>query len=322
MYIDSYNLFQVRDGKEVLYAYAGEDVTFTLSGHIECKETHTNDVFVVAILVPKDWDVANTGRVTYKNDLADDRNKEYTMSVIPASQLPKNGGGRTWTECLTQEYGVGNNVLEDMEWVVFQTDQKWEIDQNQDPKYTIIFHLKAGKKNLKFHPGFFVNHTDDGFSTSDDHKKVRFAEECFEVLGGQGPVMDFCNNHFNKTTPMMALQDDYVTFTFNGDVADNGLNAFGKVNFVAEAVTTDGKVYKADPAAMKRENTVSNVYNITIWPTGFFHIPQGEVIQYINYTFASPDGSVVITQSDDDFDQLGTPIPAEKQPFTFTLSCD
>ncbi len=322
VYIDSYNLFQVREGKEVLYAYAGEDVLFTLNGHIECHENHSSVNFAVAILVPKDWDVANTAVVTYKNDLADDRDKEYSMSLIPASQLPKNGGGRTWVECLTQEYGVGNNVLDDMEWVVFQTDQKWDIANNQDPKYTILFHLKAGKKNLKFHPGFFVNHTDDGFSDSDDHKKVRFADECFEVVGGVGAVMDFCNNHYNKVNPMMALQDDYVTFTFNGDVANNELNAFGGAYFVGEAVTVDGKVYKAAPAVMTRENSVSNVYNITLWPTGFFNVPEGEVIQYINYYFASKDGTVTITQSDDDFEQLGTPMPAEKQPFTFNLTCD
>ena len=320
--IDGYNIFQIRDGKEVLYAMAGEDVEFTLNGHIECHEDHGGVNFVVGFLAPKDWNVAQNARVTYTSGLGTSSDKVYTMSVIPASQLPKNGNGRTWVQCLTQEYGVGTNVLDDMEWVVFQTDDKYDINNTDNIQYTITFRMKAGPKNLKCHLGFFVNHTDDGFSGSDEHKKVIFTDECFEVRGGSGATLDFCNNHYNKTTPMSSLQDDFVTFTFNGDMGNNGLVGLGKVYFVGEAVTEGGRIFKAPRALMTRENMVTGVYNITLWPKGFFGVPEDEQIDHINYYFTNEDESITVTQSDDDYEQLGIDIPEQKQPFTFPMTCD
>ncbi|MGN0069658.1 MAG: DUF4961 domain-containing protein [Prevotella sp.] len=326
VYIDEISVMQVYDGKEVSYVYAGDVATFTINGHIECHEDHQSVNFVAAFLVPKAWKVAENGKATYKSSLADDRDMEKPMSVIPASSLPKNGGGLTWVECLTQTYGVGPNVLDDMEWVVYQTDEKWDIINNQFPSYTIYLRTPVGDQNLKCHIGFFVNHTDDGFSGGNDHKKCMFSNECFEVVGGKGAVLDFCNNHYNKVAPMSSLQNDYVTFSFIGDVADNDLSSTGEVYFEAEAVTTDGKVYKVDEKTektlMKRTGAYSGTYTKTLWPVGFFGLGEDEQIQQIHYSFTNKDRSIVITQSDDDFAQHGTELPAEKVPFTFAFSCD
>ena len=330
VFLDGYSIAQTGpDGKEVYYAKAGEEATFTVNGHIEARIQGSDGVttnLVFAMLVPKDWEMAKYATVTYKNDLADDREKEYPMVVMPATSLPKQGGGRTWVQCLANEYGVGPNVLDDMEWVVFQSAQKWTILNNQDPTYRIYVHTKMGRKNLKCKLGFFVSHTDDGFGGGTDHKKVVFANECFEVVGGQGMTIDFCNNHFNKVSPMTALQNDYVTLSFIGDAADNALVKASAVYLQGEAVTTDGHTYKVDQrngkTLMRRPNSLSNSYSLTFWPAGFFGVPAGEVIDHINYWFSNADGSVVITQSDDDYVQLGTPYPANKEPFKFVLACD
>lgn len=325
VYIDSISVSQVYNGKEVDYAYAGDVATFTIKGHIECHEDHSGVNFVVGFLAPKSWDVANNAKVTYTCDLADDRTKELTMSVIPASQLPKNGNGRTWSDAMMQDYGVGPNVLDDMEWVVFQTDQKWDIINNQVPYYTIYIRTNVGEQNLKCHLGFMVNHTDDGLSSSSDHKKVNFSDVCFEVVGGKGATIDFCNNHYNKVAPMSALQDDYVTFSFLGDAADNDL-VNGDIYLQATAVTESGKEYKIEEKSSKtllrKLSEESKTYNITIWPGGFFGLPQDEVISYINYIFTNKDGSVEIGQSDDDYEQLGIEKPEQRVPFTFQLKCD
>lgn len=326
VYIDSFSVTQIIDGKEVTYAYANTEATFTLTGHIEAHEDHSDVNFVIAYLVPKSWKVAENGKVTFKCDLAEDHDQILTMSVVPASQLPKNGGGRTWVECLTQEYGVGTNVLDDMEWVVFQTDDKFTIINNQFPTYTIWLKTNVGSKNLKCHLGVFVNHTDDGFGGGNDHKKVQFSPDCFEVVGGSGATIDFCSNHYNKVSPMTSLQNDILTLTFNGSVAANELTSQDAIYINGTAYTASGKKYelteKSNRTKMTRENAYSDNYNITFWPVELFNVPIAEKIEYITYYFTNKDGSVTVTQSDDDYVVNGTDIPTVKEPFKFAFECE
>jgi len=325
VYIDSVNIYQVYDGKEVAYAYAGDMVTFTIDGHIEAASDVSSTQFVAAILVPKSWQVANNAKVTYTCTLADDRDAEMSMSVMPSSSLPKNGNGLTWSECLNQTYGVGTNVLDDMEWVVFQTDQTWNIGNGERPTYKIIFRLPVGEDNLKCHLGFFVNHTDDGFSGGTDHKKVFYSNECFEVVGGKGATIDFCSNHFNNVSPMSSLQDDYITFSFIGGVEDNQLVDAGEIYFEGIAVGASGATYtvneKTSKTLMKRLDEKSGTYYLTLWPMGFFNVPDGEELVSIRYFFTNADRSVIIGQSDDDEVMLGAAHKDEHEPFVFQFQC-
>ena len=327
MIIDEFSVAQMdENGKEVFYAKANTEATFTLKGHIECHENHSGVNFVLGFLAPKSWKLAQNGRVTYKCDLAEDHNLLYTMSVVPATSLPKNGQGRTWVECLTQEYGVGTNVLDDMEWVVFQTDDQYDIINNQFPTFTIFITTNVGEKNLRCHLGIFINHTDDGFSNGNDHKTVMFSPDCFEVVEGVGLPLDFCNDHFNMISPMSSLQNDYVTFTFKGTAAENTLAATTDVYLQGTAYTVEGGQYTVNTrdakSRMTRENEYSDIYNITFWPTDFFGVPEDETIAHIDYYFSNADGTITVTQSDDDFAQQGTPLPATKEPFTFRFECE
>lgn len=333
VFLDSYTIAQIDEkGEPVYYAKANSDVTFSVQGHIECRTTDSEGVttkFVFAILAPRDWDMANKAVVTYKCDLADDRNQEMSMSVIPDTQLPKWGEGRTWVQCLISTYGVGPNVLDDMEWVVYQTDATWNIRNNQDPTYQIFVRTKTGSRNLKCKLGFFVNHTDDGFSGGTDHKKVVFAEECFEVVGGRGMVIDFCNRHFNRVSPLTALQDDYVTISYQADVdpsvENNPLADTDDIYLQGKAVTTDGKVYYAPPTGvetrMNMQASLGRTFNLTIWPRGFFKVPSDEQIAYVDYYFSNADGSIIVNQSVDDRVQLGS-ADRDDEPFNLKFECD
>jgi hypothetical protein len=326
VYLDSVNVTQIYDGKEVAWAKAGDIATFTLQGHIQCSEDHNGVKFVVGFLAPKSWKVAQNAKVTYKNDLAEDPDQEKTMSVIPDTSLPKNGGGRTWVEALTQEYGVGPNVLDDMEWVVFWTDDSWDIVNNANPNYTIYIRTNVGEQNLKASLGFFVNHTDDGFSNGGDHKKVKFSDECFEVVDGKGLVIDYCNDHYNKVQPLAALQDDFVTFSFNGAVnLDNPLSKWGDIYFKATAITNAGNRYtvneKTDKTRMTKESAFSDTYSLTIWPADYFSIPEDEEIVSVDYWFTNRDETIVISKTEDDA-LLGEEDLEEGLPFYFEFLCE
>ena len=73
---------------------------------------------------------------------------------------------------------------------------------------------------------------------------------------------------------------------------------------------------------MTRENAYSDTYNITLWPVDFFRVPSGETIAYIEYYFCNADGTVTVTQSDDDLQQRGTPMPDVKENFIFRFECE
>lgn len=333
VFIDRYNIEQTdADGRQVYSAKAGSDMTFTLEGHLEPRMTDNDGVtskFVFAMLAPKDWDLAHQAKVTYKTNYHDVPDEELSMSVIPESQLPKNGDGRTWTQCLLSEYGVGPNVLDDMEWVVFQTDRTWTVRNNEDKPYYIFVRTRAGQRNLKCKLGFFTNHTDDGFSSSTEHKKVVFANECFEVTGGKGMTVDFCNRHFNRLSPLTALQDDYITISYQADVdpsvTSNPLAATDEIYLQGKAVTTDGRTYYAPAVGaqtlMRRKSNMGRTFNLTIWPSGFFSVPSNEVIDHIDYYFTNADGTAVVNQSTDDKVQLGA-ADSDDKLFNMKLECE
>ena len=155
---------------------------------------------------------------------------------------------------------------------------------------------------------------------------MQFSSDCFEVVDGVGLTLDYCNDHFNKISPMSCLQNDYVTFTFKGSAAENTLAATKEIYLQGTAYTTTGGRYTMDvrdgKSRMVRENAYSDTYNITFWPVDFFGVPEDEVIERIEYYFTTSAGTITITQSDDDLAQLGTPMPAVKEPFEFHFECE
>ena len=333
VFIDRYDIMQTdEEGRQLNSVKAGSPMTFSVVGHLEPRTTDNNGVtskLVFAMLAPKDWDVAHQAKVTYKTGYHDDPEEELPMSVIPESQLPKNGEGRTWAQCLTSDYGVGPNVLDDMEWIVFQTDKTWVVRNNEDKPFYIFVRTRAGQRNLKCKLGFFINHTDDGFSGGTDHRKVVFANDCFEVTGGKGMTIDFCNRHFNRLSPLTALQNDYVTISYQADVdpsaSSNPLAATDEIYLQGKAVTVSGKTYDAPAIGaqtlMRRQSNLGRSFSLTIWPAGFFNVPTDEIIDHIDYYFSNADGSAIVNQSTDDKVQLGAS-DGDDTPFNLKLECE
>ena len=99
-----------------------------------------------------------------------------------------------------------------------------------------------------------------------------------------------------------------------------------KIYFEGTAVASDGHRYtvneKSDKTLMKRENQYTKTYNITFWPEGFFNVPEGTELVSIEYAFTNADGSISVTQSDDDFVMLNIPLPPQKEPFIYTFYCE
>lgn len=310
-------------GEKVSYIEAGKVASFKFSGKLDGLNGD-NESFIMAFLVPRSWNPRQNAIVSYVEDRYEP-GENHPMTIIPENEEPLNSKGKTWAAALMSRFGVGNNVLNDMEWVTFKSKPYGHVDGTIN--FTVTIKCNVGNNNLKFKPSFFINHSSDGLGTNTEHFDVFNSNDCFEVVEGRGIVTDFCSTHYYQITPLMSLQDDFITFTFQGDVyTDNDLAKYDKVYWEAVAYTVEGNEYKVDEKSsktlMKRETKLPR-YNLTIWPVGFFNIPEGETISHIDYIFTNEDGTVSISQSDDDKDNNGEEVEdGAKEPFVFELQCE
>lgn len=327
IYIDKVTVKQkLADGSEVSWVKAGEVATFTVEGNIDGAEDRTGEHFVIAMLAPKSWNIRQNAILTYRCNVLSSWENTYTMTAIPESEQPKNQPGLSWSKALMGRYGVGPNVLNDMEWVAFKTDDLWDFKNGMKPKYEITVKCKTGMQNLRVKLGFFVNIMSDGLGHDDRYYKCVFSDDCFEVVEGNGGVIDFCQLHSSTVEPLAALQDDFVTFTFQGGVNSNKLVDEEEIFMEAIAHTEAGKTYpvteRSGKTLMRKDGTFGYTYSLTIWPVDFFGIPEGETIVQIDYLFTNRDGSVTITESDDQAAGTGHPAQEPKVPFAFYPGCN
>lgn len=292
-------------------AVAGETVTFTMHVRVEAAEDNAGTRMVIAFLAPKSWNAAANTTVTYVSTVDEGT---ATMSLVPEGTIAKNSNGQTWPAAIRSRFGVGENVLDDLEWIVYWSDKVYTVSNGEKITADVSIQTKVGPENMRVKLGFFLNHSDDGLSTDDRHFKVFFTD-CFEVSGGEGDVIDFCNLHFNAAQPATATKDDILTFKFQGDVGLNPLSGVEHVYFCAKAYTDDGNVYEvcdsSERSQMRKESQFGNTYAITLWPGAYFAIPGEAVLTRIEYTFTNEDGTIEVKEEAD-----GTP-----KPFAYTFKC-
>lgn len=287
---------------------AGEVATFNMHVSVGALATVTDTRMVIAFLAPKSWNAAQNTTVTYTSNIDEG---SQTMSLIPEGTVPKNNPGQTWPGAIKNRFGYGENVLDDMEWIVYWSNKTYTVNNGDNLTAEVYINAKAGPENLRFKPTFFLNHTDDGLSTDANHFKI-FKGDCFEVTDGAGDLTDFCELHYNAAQPLTATKNDFVTFTFQGDVNDNELIHADKIFFCAKAYTENATVLEVCGAEtrsqMKKQSRYGNAYAITIWPAYYFNIPDDEELVRIEYSFRNEDGSIEILDND-------------SGPFSYTFKC-
>lgn len=329
VFLDSYDINQLQaDGSKAPRIEAGHEATFTLKGHIASIGDSEEDTrFVVAMLAPRSWDIANKTIITFSAGGFYDPLDTQNMSLIPAGASPKAYPGYSWPDALREKYGIGNNKYNDMEWVAWWADDPVPYSNGSKCEYTVTIKSIVSDENLIAYLGFVVTHS--ARSLEDDlnnnyHYASVFPSELFTVYGGQGETIDYTKTRFNNTDPTRALQDDLISFTFDGETNVNDLINYDEIYFESTAYTEEGGVYRVDKrdkeTLMNRPNTFEHSYSIVIWPAGFYSIPEGETITKIDYCFSNYDGSVVVNKSYDMTINGDTP-ESDDIPFTYNMRC-
>ena len=168
---------------------AGEFADFVMEVHVEPETDATNEKLIIAVLMPTSWNPANSVTLTYTS--SEDEGVQ-TMTVIPDTQLPANGGGATWPAHLHNKFGVGPNVNENMVWVAFQSTNTYNFVDGDMPSAVVTIHTLIGTENLRAQLGFFVNHSSDGLSTDEERWKVQYSD-CMPVTGATGTQTNYCD---------------------------------------------------------------------------------------------------------------------------------
>ncbi|MBK0380824.1 DUF4961 domain-containing protein [Mucilaginibacter segetis] len=269
------------------------------------------DNLILGILMPKGWKGAQNTTVTYKSPLGDG-----TMSIVPESSLPKNGGGLTWSAYMKKTFGLAGNLIDDMEWVPFQTDKAYT---HNGTEITGDLHVKlkvgADGNNTLVKLGYVITDTGNGF-TSDGNGTYysQLSTPCFEVTGGTGDLVDFCNPQLTIIDPPKSLDNDFVTLTFDGNVVATPLTGNTELYLCATAYTSDNKTIEVceqtEKTKMAQTSATSNKYQLTFWPKEFFNVPDGQTIVKMEYFVTDKTGTTKVGYGN------------TLSPFVYTFKCE
>ena len=302
---------------------AGEEATFKMDVFLEPAEDRSSRL-VISFCCPNDWNPRDAGnvRVWYESDIRNPGNP-IEMSLIPVGESPKDAPGATWASRLWSQFGKGPNILDDMQWVTFWGGPD-AIKNNEDMNLKITIKAKTSKQNLRAKLGFYVGHSDAGGTTDGAHYGLAWGD-CFEVVNGEGDVIDFCQLQANMNQPGNATKNDIITIKYQGGIIDNDpLSNVNDIYLTATALTNNGKRYektnRGEESKMKKEGVFGRTFSISLWPAAYFGIPENEELVRIEYYFSNVDGSLKLMRQKISEDSEGNEI-IENDFFGFSFQC-
>ncbi|MCS3802149.1 DUF4961 domain-containing protein [Niastella sp. OAS944] len=282
----------------------GEILPVTLNVTIETNDNQTSN-FMVAVLVPKVWKVAQNATITFTSDIT---SGDQGMSVIPAGSPAPQGGGLDWPTLLANKIGNGGNLLPDYEWVAFYSNTSYSVVANATIHATVSIKIKTSTDNLLFKPGFCVANSTDGLSSSDRYA-ASFAN-CFRV-NGQGDLIDFCNPQISTVDPRNSLDNDIITVTFDGGVQSTALDNASQVYLCIAGITATGDslVVCTQTDDTKMTALGLNKWQKDIWPHKLFNLTNNQRLTGLRYYFTDGAGANKVGYA------------GGATPFTFTFKC-
>jgi len=274
-------------------AKAGEEMTIVMHNRIDVADGGRTGVrLMIGFLAPKSWAAATTSNITYTTNSYGNGK----MVPIPSSVTT---GGVTWPVALKNRFGMGGNYMtDDLEWVVFWTEQAFNVPQGVKDNIDVKMIIKPGPENMQFKTGYFLGNSADGLSDvfgSNNVYKCMF-KDCFSITDGDGDIIDFCNPQIAAVTPGVATDNDFLTVSFDPDIVPTALNGIANIYFCAKGYTSDGQILDActqtDDSKLKSYTGKKSA--ITIWPRAYFNMQEGQTLTKIEYFFTDATGTVKV----------------------------
>ena len=299
---------------------AGEVATFRMNVEIRPIANQSEETrLVIGFCAPKAWKPRENTTIEYEN--SQDPGVICKMVLIPTDISPSLAPGLTWENALWNRFGAGPNVLDDMQWVAFWSNENKPVSNGQNMDIKVTIKVQTSEQNLRAKLGFFLNHTHQGMNSDVLHHGIDWGS-CFEVVNGEGEIIDFCDLHPNMNLPGNATKNDIITIKYLGGIMENDpLEGMDDIYLSAIAHTDKGNSYarnsRQDESRMPKEGTFGRTFGLTFWPAGYFGIPDGEEITRIDYFFTDKTGTAQLMEqvTDDDGNIIG------EVPFRFIFDC-
>jgi hypothetical protein len=293
-------------------ATAGSTVPITVHINIPTAGNGGPDNLIFGFLVPKGWKAAQNTKVTYNSPALGGGN----MTLLTDATLPKNGGGLTWPAYMKKNFGIGGNLIDDMEWVAYQSEKAYTHNGNTFSG-DILINIKVGadNNNTLVKLGYVITDSGNGFTSDGNgtYYSAVISKTCFEVTGGTGDMVDFCNPQLTIVDPPKSLDNDFVTLTFDGTVTATPLSNESEVYLCATAYTSDGKTItvceQTDKTRMVQTSATSKRYQKTFWPKAFFNTTDAQTITKMEYFITNKAGTTKVGYGN------------TQEPFVYTFKC-
>lgn len=294
-------------------AKANERATFYMhSGaqpRIEEPNTYTTQL-VVGIMVPKSWNARQNAVLTYTSTKGNG-----TLRMIPDSET-EPVSGLNWHQAAKKMFGVGPNLIDDFEWIIYRSTQSFTFTNNEDERADLSFDVKVecnvGNENMLVSLGFYVGSSIENLRPEDtDYKKFTFSNP-LEIYEGEGDILDFVNPQLSTVQPVKSLDNDIITLTFDAGVIETELEnledvyiqikAFDESDQLLGEINTREIKSKLKPSAGKK-------IILDIWPRGYFNIQPNAQIARLEYFYTDGTGTKKVGYGNTD------------QPFKYTFRC-
>jgi len=290
-------------------ARPGEDMTIRMQTRIDVADGGRSNVrLIIGFLVPKTWQASANSSITYMTT------SYGNGKMVPVPASVEAAGGQNWPAALKTRFGMGGNFMtDDLEWVVFWTEQTYNVPQGVKETINISITTKPGPDNVQFKTGYFLGTSSDGLSDvfgSNNVYKCQFMD-CYTVSNGEGDLIDFCNPQIAAVMPGVATDNDLLTVSFDPDIVKTALDGAGDVYLCAKGYTSNGKVLEAciQTDQSKLKAYTGNKSAITFWPRAHFNMEEGDVLEKIEYFFTDASGAIKVGYSN------------SENPFVYVFKC-
>jgi len=290
-------------------ANVNELVTFSLHSGAEPRiqsGTYTTQL-LAGIMVPKSWNARKNLTMNFTSPKGNG-----SMRIIPDNET-EPVSGLNWHQAAKKMFGIGPNLVDDMEWIIFRSVQSYTFVNNEDIDFTVKATCNVGPDNMLVSLGFYVGSSIENLRPEDtDYKKITFSNS-FEVMGGEGDLVDFINPQLGTVQPVKSLDNDIISLTFDAGVTNTVLDKESNIYLHVKALDADGQVLgyvMQQDDKTKLQDIGGKRFLIDLWPRGYFKLAKGKQLAKLEYFFSDQTGQKVVGYGN------------TSEPFKFTFRCD
>lgn len=290
-------------------ATVNERVTFVMhSGaepRIEGSGTYTTQL-LAGIMVPKSWNARENAVLTFTSPKGNG-----TMRMIPNSEI-EPVSGVNWHQAAKNMFGIGPNLVDDFEWIVYRSTQSYTFRNNEDISFDVKVECNVGAENMLVRLGFYVGSSIENLRPEDtDYKKVAFSQ-VFEVTGGEGDLIDFVNPQLAAVQPVRSLDNDIITLMFDAGVTHTALENQDDIYLTVKCFDESGAlIAQLDEQTDKTRLTSigGKRFLLDFWPRGYFNLEKDQRIARLEYYYTDATGAQRVGYGN------------TEEPFTYTFRC-